>query len=471
MTNTHRPAPHINWIITATSFGFVVVQLDVTIVNLGLPHIGKDLGTEVAGLQWVVDAYTLFFASLLLSAGAVGDRLGARRVFSGGFVLFAIGSLACGLAPNVATLVTARAVQGIGAAALVPPSLALLTHACGDDHKLRAKAIGLWTASASVSIAAGPVVGAFLIQGFGWRSIFLVNLPLTVIGMAMTWRFVAETPRNGHGRHLDLVGQGLAILTLLSITAGIIEIGPSGLGSALVIGLFATGVVAAAAFLMVEARSDSPMLPLQFFRIRTFSAATAAGALVNLSYYGTIFVLSLYLQQAKGYGVIPSGLAFLPLTATFIFVNIAAGVIVSRVGSRIPMVVGFSVCAAGFLWLRMLDADTPFWLMVPGFILIPGGMGTAVPAMTTATLASVGKQWSGTASGVLNTARQAGGTVGVAAFGALVGQHHETIVPGLHQAVTICAGLLVVAATISLFGIRRGDAVKAGDTIRELRAS
>jgi DHA2 family methylenomycin A resistance protein-like MFS transporter len=465
MTKTRKSsgvhaAPNLNWIIAATSFGFMVVQLDVTIVNLGLPHIGKDLHTEISGLQWVADAYTLLFASLLLSAGALGDRLGAKRVFIGGFILFAVASLACGLAPNIATLIAARAVQGIGAAALVPPSLALLTHACGDDRKKRASAIGLWTAASGASIAAGPVVGGFLIQALGWRSIFLVNLPLVALGIVLTLRFVPETPRNGRGRHLDLTGQGLAVLALSSFTAAIIEIGPSGLTGAIVLGLFGLGIVAAAAFLTVEARSSSPMLPLHFFRNRTFSAATAAGTLVNLSYYGVIFVLSLYLQQTKGYGVIPSGLAFLPLTATFILVNVAAGAIVGRVGSRIPMVAGFLICATGFLWLRSLDAQTSYWMMVPGFILIPAGMGTAVPAMTAALLASVEKKWSGTASGVLNTARQAGGTVGVAVFGALVGQHHEAIVAGLRRSVSICAGLLLLAAVISFFGIRHADSVK-----------
>jgi DHA2 family methylenomycin A resistance protein-like MFS transporter len=219
---------------------------------------------------------------------------------------------------------------------------------------------------------------------------------------------------------------------------------------------FGGGLVAFLLFLVVEARSDSPMLPLGFFRIRTFSATVAVGTVVNLSYYGTIFVLSLYLQQARGYSVIAAGLAFLPLTATFILSNITAGALVGRFGSRLPMTGGFLVAAAGYLLLRILDDQTSFWLMVPGFVLIPLGMGTGVPAMTTALLSSVERKFSGTASGVLNTARQAGGAVGVAAFGAMVGRDHEAIVLGLHGAVTISAGLLVLAAVMSLVGVRRG---------------
>ena len=446
----------INWIIAATSFGFVVSQLDVTIVNIALASMATNLHASVSGLQWVVDAYALMFASLLLSAGALGDRLGAKRLYIAGFVLFALASLGCGLAPSAAVLVGARAVQGIGASALVPPSLVLLTHACGDDAKLRARAVGWWTAAGGTSIAAGPVVGGFLIGWLGWRSIFLVNLPRVTIGIALTWRFVVETPRNGYGHHLDLSGQGLAVLGLIGLTGAIIEIGPRGWNDPLVLAAFAVGVIAAILFLIVEARSDSPMLPLSFFRNRIFSATIAVGTAVNLSYYGTIFVLSLYLQQARGYGVIAAGLAFLPLTATFILSNIAAGTLVGRFGSRLPMAGGFLVASGGYLLLRMLDDQTPYWLMVPGFLLIPLGMGTGVPAMTMALLSSVERRFSGTASGVLNTARQAGGAVGVAGFGALAGQNREEIIPGLHGATSISAGLLALAAVMSLAGIRRG---------------
>lgn len=455
MTSPHPPG-RLNWIIAATSFGFVVSQLDVTIVNVALASMGANLQASVSGLQWVVDAYALLFASLLLSAGALGDRLGAKHVYIAGFALFATASLGCGLAPNATVLVAARAVQGIGASMLVPPSLALLAHACGDNAKVRARAIGLWTAAGGISIAAGPVAGGFLIGWFGWRSIFLVNLPLVAIGIALTLRYVPETPRNGRGHHLDLIGQGLAIVALIGLTGAIIEMGPRGLTDGFVLAGFAVGVAAFAAFFAVEARSSSPMLPLYFFRSRTFSTAVAVGTVVNLSYYGTIFVLSLYLQQARGYDVITAGLAFLPLTATFILSNIAAGALVGRFGSRLPMVGGFLLAAGGYLLLRILDSETPYWLMVPGFLLVPLGMGTGVPAMTMALLSSVDRKFSGTASGVLNTARQAGGAVGVAAFGALVGRTHELIVPGLNAAASISGGLLALAALMSLMGIRQG---------------
>jgi DHA2 family methylenomycin A resistance protein-like MFS transporter len=451
MTKTNDA--HINWIIAATSFGFVVSQLDVTIVNVALPSMAENLHASVSGLQWVVDAYALLFASLLLSAGALGDQLGAKRVYIVGFGLFAAASLGCGLAPDAAVLIGARAVQGIGASMLVPPSLALLTHACGDDAKLRARAVGLWTAAGGVSIASGPVAGGFLIGWFGWRSIFLVNLPLVAIGIALTWRYVAET-RNDGGRHLDLPGQGLGILALIGLTGSIIEAGPRGVADPAVLAAFAVGLAAFAAFLAVEAGRRNPMLPLSFFKRRTFSATVAVGTVVNLSYYGTIFVLSLYLQQARGYGVMAAGFAFLPLTATFILSNVVAGHLVGHYGSRLPMTAGFVLAACGYVLLLLLDGQTPFWLMVPGFLLIPLGMGTGVPAMTAACLGSVERKFSGTASGVLNTARQAGGAIGVAGFGALVGRNHETIVPGLHAAVSISAGLLVLAALMSLIGIR-----------------
>jgi len=446
-------ATHINWIIAATSFGFVVSQLDVTIVNVALPKMGESLQASVSGLQWVVDAYALLFASLLLSAGALGDQLGARRIYIGGLIVFAAASLGCGLAPDATVLTGARAVQGAGAAMLVPPSLALLTHACGDDMKLRARAVGLWTAAGGVSIAAGPVAGGLLIGWLGWRSIFLVNLPLVAIGIALTWRYVAET-RNDGGRHLDLPGQGLGVLALIGLTGAIIEAGPRGAGDRLVLASFGVGLAAFILFLVVEARRANPMLPLAFFRNRTFSATVAVGTVVNLSYYGTIFVLSLYLQQARGYGVLAAGLAFLPLTATFILANVTAGHLTGHYGSRLPMAGGFLLASGGYLLLLVLNAQTPFWLMVPGFLLIPLGMGTGVPAMTTACLGSVERKFSGTASGVLNTARQAGCAIGVAAFGALAGGDHAAIIPGLHTAVLISAGLLVLASAMSLVGIK-----------------
>ena len=240
MTTATQDAPGINIsisrIIVATSFAFVVTQLDVTIVNVALPHIASDLAVHVAGLQWVVDAYTLPFAVLMLSAGVLGDRFGSRRAYLIGLAIFALASLACGLAPNAATLIGARAVQGAGAALLIPSSLALLNQAAANDHSLRARSVGLWTAAGSVAIASGPIIGGLLLASMGWRSIFLVNLPLCVIGAALTLRAVPSSAPERTGHQLDLLGQSLAILALTGLTCAVIELRPLGVAHPLVIG-------------------------------------------------------------------------------------------------------------------------------------------------------------------------------------------------------------------------------------------
>ena len=463
MNSPNTPvSPALGRVLATVSIGFVVTQLDVTIVNIALPKIGADLHADVAGLQWVVDAYTLAFAVLMLSAGALGDRLGTRRMYAAGIVLFALASLACGLALDATMLVAARAVQGIGAAAMLPNSLALLNQSYGHDPKLRARAVGLWTAAGAISIAAGPVVGGVLIAAFGWRSIFLVNLPICVAGLLATLLWV---PRSGSARKIaqgvasatttaiprgiDLSGQALAIVALTAFVAAVIEWRPLGLSHPLVAGGFILALLAAGAFIVVESRVAAPMLPLSLFSKRTFNAAVLFGICVNLTYYGMVFVLSLYLQRVRGYTPLQAGLAFLPLTGGFLLSNVASGWVVGRFGVRVPMIAGAITAGLGYGLLHFVDASTPLIGLLLPFLLIPSGMGLAVPAMTTAVLASVEAQRAGTASAVLNTARQAGGAVGVAAFGALAsGAAATQIVAGMQAATAISVGLLVVGGVM-----------------------
>jgi len=459
------------WLLVATSFAFVVVQLDVTIVNVALPQIGAALHAGVAGLQWVVDAYTLSFAALLISAGVIGDRFGSRRVYLAGFVIFTIASIICGFAPAIGILIAARAMQGAGAALLVPTSLAILNHSSEENPALRARMVALWTAAGGVSIAAGPVIGGFLLAGFGWRSIFLVNILLCGIGIYLVLKFVSpdsfkdsledslnsETPESRHteSRHLDLPGQILGVLALAGLVGAIIESGHLGFTHPAVLAGFLLGALATAMFIHVERRSTSPMLPLQFFRLPGFNAAVVFGIIVNLTYYGVIFVLSLYLQQARGYSPLRTGIAFLPLTATFIVSNVITGWLTARVGSRFPMILGALIGMVGYALLLRLGEATSLLSMMASFILIPGGMGLAVPAMTTSILSSVPRERSGTASAILNTARQTGGAIGVAVFGALLGHSRDRIIPGLHISALISTGLLLTAAALAWFGMSR----------------
>ncbi|OXI18433.1 MFS transporter [Burkholderia sp. AU15512] len=443
-------------VVATVSTGFVVTQLDVTIVNIALAHLAGDLRLPVAGLQWVVDAYTLAFAVLMLSGGALGDRFGARRLYIAGLVLFALASLACGAASAPAMLIAARALQGVGAAAMLPNSLALLNDACRHDPHLRARAVGGWTAAGSISIAAGPVVGGVLIAAWGWRGIFLVNLPLCAAGLAAAFAWIparraaAPAAPSRSIRALDLRGQFIAIAMLTALTGAVIEWRPLGFTHPVVAGGFALAALAALAFVAVETRTATPMLPLSLFRHRTFSAAVLFGICVNLTYYGTVFVLALYLQRARGETALQAGLAFLPLTGGFLLSNLASGRVVARHGPRAPMLAGALVAALGYGSLHVIDASTPLAVLLVPFLLIPTGMGFAVPAMTTAVLASVAPERAGIASAVLNTARQAGGAIGVAAFGALAGGGGAAqVVDGLRIETAVSVALLVTAALLA----------------------
>lgn len=445
-------ASAIGRVVLATAFGFVVVQLDVTIVNVALARIGAELGTSVAGLQWVVDAYTLAFAASMLSAGVLGDLLGARRAYLGGLGLFVGASLACGAAPSLSLLIAARALQGLGAALVIPNSLALLNHAAGGDARRRARAVGFWTAAGGVAIATGPVAGGVLQEAFGWRSIFYLNLPLGLIGGLLTWLWVPRRAAANDGRHLDPIGQLWSVLALTGVTAALIEAGPLGLAHPIVWGGFVLTLGASLAFARTEARSAAPMLPPALFRHARFNGAVVFGALVNLTYYGIIFVLSLYLQSVRGYSPLEAGFAYLPLTGTFVASNIASGSLTARLGSRLPMISGALLGAMGFALLGRLGEQSSYGEMLLPFVLIPAGIGFAVPAMTASVLGSVEPSVSGTAMAVLNTARQAGGAVGVALFGALV--HEAGIVSGLHAAAGIAAAALSVASGLAAVVMR-----------------
>src|SRR5471032_1432612 len=447
----HQPSLAV---LLASSFAFIIVQLDVTIVNVALPKMGLELGAEVSTLQWVVDAYTLGFAAFLLSAGVVGEKFGSKRAFLSGFGLFTLASIACAMAPSAMTLNMARAMQGVGAALLLPSSLAILNFTYAHDKKMLAKAIGWWTAAGGVSIAAGPVIGGLLLSTAGWRSIFWVNVPICVAGFALTYYVVPRMASKEPSRHFDLPGQLLSVLALIGFIGAVIEAHALGFSSMVVRGGFVLAFVAGAAFLMVESRVRAPMLPLTLFHSMRFSGAVMFGVLANFTYYGVIFVLSFYLQKVRGYSVFETGLTFLPLTGTAIISNIAGGRLSAFTGLRLLMVVGSLIGSTGYALLGVfgISDHATFLDMLPGLALIPIGMGLAVPAMTTSILSSVERHQAGTASAVLNTARQVGGATGVAIFGAIVAAGSGVeIMGGVQNVMGISAALLLAAAAMAFF--------------------
>lgn len=430
--------------LVATSLGFGVVQLDVSAVNVALRPVAAGLDAGVAGLQWVVNGYTLGFAALILSAGALGDRIGAKRMFIAGFAVFTAASAACGFAPTLGALIAARAVQGVGAAVLVPCSLTLLNHAYPGATE-RGRAVGIWAACASVALSAGPMIGGLLTDALSWRAIFFINAPLGVLGIALTARYAAETPR-ASGRGVDLPGQALAILTLLSVAAATISGGQTGFTAPPVLAGYAVAALAAAAFVRVEARSREPMLPLRLFRSRTFAAMSATGLLINIAFYGLIFLLSLYFQDIRHYSILSTGAAFAPTTAAVFAGNLLAGRLVRTAGSRTVLAGSAALIAASLAGLLIIGPHTGFGLLVGQLVVLGAGLGVVVPTMTSALLGSVEPSRSGVASGTLNTGRQTGSVIGVALFGSLAA---GGLVPGLRLALVISIALALAVAVLA----------------------
>ncbi len=438
--------------LVAMSLGYCVVQLDVTIVNTALNSIGGSLGGGVSELQWIVSSYTIAFAALILTAGALGDRIGAKNVFISGFAIFTIASLGCALAPGTTILIAARAVQGVGAAILVPNSLALLNHEYPDERE-RGRAVGIWAAGASFALTAGPLAGGGLIALVGWRSIFLVNLPIGLAGLWLTWRYADETPRSSN-RELDLPGQAAAIGALGCLAGAIIEAGSFGWNNLWVLAGFAGFAVLAAFFVFQERRARHPMLPVSLFRHRLFSLTSIVGLLVNVAFYGLIFVLSLYFQQVNGLSPFATGLAFLPMMGAVLPVNLLAARAAERFGAPAIIATGAAIAAAGCVALIGIDRGTSYWMIGVQLVAIGGGLGLLVPPLTSTLLGSVEKARSGVAAGVLNSTRQTGSVLGVALFGSLVSQANAFI-RGAREALMISAILLLGAALTIVVGGQR----------------
>jgi MFS transporter, DHA2 family, methylenomycin A resistance protein len=440
--------------LVGMSLGYAIVQLDVTIVNTALTSIGHSLGGGVSELQWVVTAYTIAFAALILTAGALGDRIGAKKIFMAGFAIFTAASLVCALAPSAALLIVARAVQGAGAAILVPNSLALLNHAYPDE-KQRGRAVGIWAAGASLALAAGPLAGGGLIALIGWRSIFLVNLPIGLAGLWLTARYAKETAPSPH-HELDLAGQLATIGALGCLAAAIIEGGASGWSNPWVLAGFAAAATFAALFLLQERRARQPMLPPSLFKRPLFCLMSLVGVLVNVPFYGLIFVLSLYFQEVNGFSPLATGFAFLPMMATVLPANLFAAQAVQRFGAPVVIAAGALIAAAGSIALVGIDPHTSYWALCAQLLAMGFGLGLLVPPLTSTLLGSVEKKRSGVAAGVLNSARQTGSVLGVALFGSLVG-HANAFIHGVQEASVISAVLLAGAAVATITAGRARD--------------
>jgi len=428
--------------LVAAVLGFFVITLDALVVAVALPDIRDDLGGGIAGLQWVIDGYTLLFAALLLFAGSLTDRVGARRAFGTGMAVFVAASAACGLAPNLAVLIVARQVQGTGAALMMPSSLTLIRQAY-PDPAARGRAIAWWTISGSVAAAAGPVSGGALSLA-SWRMIFFINLPVGVVALVLLAR-AARSPRRDVP--VDWTGQLAAMVAMGGLTYGMIEAGADGFGppkTALVV-----AVVALVVFAVAQARGRHPMVPPELVRSRTMLIASGSGFAFLAGLSGTVFVFSLYLQQHRGLSSLDTGLVFLPMTALSAVLGVPTARLTEKFGPRLPIVGGLFLMGVSLTVLATLPASAPVWLLA--LILIPVGCcGPLAMQPTTAVLLEhVPAHHSGVASGVFNTSRQLGAALAIAVFGALLA-NHTNLLPGLRTSLTIAAALAFAAAAANL---------------------
>ncbi|MFL5864401.1 MAG: MFS transporter, partial [Solirubrobacteraceae bacterium] len=374
---------------------FSVVTLDAVVVNVALPAIRDSLGGGVQGLQWIVDGYTLLFAAVLLSAGSLSDRIGARQSIGYGIAVFVLASLACGLAPSLGWLVVARVVQGAAAAVMMPASLALISQGYPDPVR-RGRAIAMWAMGAAVASTSGPVIGGLLTL-VDWRLIFLMNVPLGAVALLLL-RGIAPSPHRP--APFDVVGQLTAVLAMGSLTYGAIETGAFGFGSPHVLVALALAVVAGLAFVVSQARGRHPMVPLQLFHSRTVSVVTVIGFAFMVGYYGLPFLFSLYFQQERGLTSLATGLTFLPMMLVGLVLTGYSARVIERFGSRIPIMCGLSLMAVGLLILGVLPPSAPVWLLSALMVLIGLGGPLVMPPVTGLLLSSVPAHQAGTASGV-----------------------------------------------------------------------
>jgi EmrB/QacA subfamily drug resistance transporter len=426
-----------------------VVGLDNTIVNLALPSIRRDLGSSLSGLQWVIDAYTLVLASLLMLGGSTGDRVGRRRTFQTGLVLFGGGSLLCSLAPTTGWLIAFRAVQAVGGSMLNPVAMSIITNVFTDRAE-RAKAIGVWGSVIGLSMALGPLLGGVLVEAVGWRSVFWINVPVTVAVVLLTARFVPES-RAPRPRRFDPAGQLLMVVLLAGVTFAIIEGPGHGWGSPLIVGSFAAAAAALVGLVVVESRRREPLLDPRFFASVPFSAATLVAVAAFAALAGFLFLNALYLQDVRGYSPLHAGLLTLPMALMTVLLPPLSGRMVATRGSRLPLVLGgVGIAGAGALLLA-LDADTPLLLVVAAYVVFGAGFGMVNAPITNTAVSGMPVAQAGVAAGVASTSRQVGSALGVAVLGSLVtaqlGAAYEGFADAARPAwvVVLGCGLAVVA--------------------------
>jgi EmrB/QacA subfamily drug resistance transporter len=445
------------WVVAAAVLGSGMASLDATVVNIALPVLGRDLQAAFDGLQWTVSAYTLTLASLILLGGSLGDRFGRRRIFVIGTLWFAAASALCALAPSIAILVAARALEGVGGALLTPGSLAMIQ--ASFDEEDRGKAIGAWSGFGGIATAIGPFLGGYLVAGPGWRWVFLINLPVALLVVILAVRHVPESRDPHASSHLDILGAVLGALGLGGVTYGLISAGSGWSASSLL--ALAGGVIALVAFGVNERRSRAPMVPPNIFANPLFTAANIETFVVYAALSGLFFLLVVDLQVVAGFSPLVAGSALLPVTVIMLFLSSRMGAVAARIGPRLPMALGPLIAAVGVLLLLRIGPSASYVVdVLPAVAIFGLGLAVLVAPLTTTVLAAAPAEHAGIASGINNAVARAAGLLAVALLPLLAGisgddyERPDAFASGFRVAVVVCAVLLVAGGILAAFTIR-----------------
>jgi EmrB/QacA subfamily drug resistance transporter len=426
-----------------------IVGLDITVVNVALPSVGRELHAGVSGLQWTVGSYTVVMASLLMLAGSTADRFGRRRTFVIGLTVFSVASLLCSLAPSVGLLVVFRVLQAVGASMMNPVAMSIITNTFTDPRE-RAQAVGVWGAVFGISMALGPIVGGTLVSSLGWRSIFLINIPVGVAAIILTLRFIPES-RAPRPRRFDPVGQALVIVLLAAVTYGIIEAPSRGWTSPAILAVFAASGMALVALLLYEPRRDDPLVDLRFFRSIPFASSIVISVAAFAAFGGFLFLNTLYLQDVRGFSPVQAGLATVPMAVMTVLASPLAGRLVGRIGPRLPLLISGFCLVTACAMLTGIDSATPLAWLFAAYVIFGIGFGFVNAPITNAAVSGMPRAQAGVASAIATTSRQFGQTLGVAVVGALVTAHLGASVradlssasPAAWWTLTACGGVVL----------------------------
>jgi EmrB/QacA subfamily drug resistance transporter len=456
------------WTLMAVSFGLFMIMLDNTVVNVALKTMQSDLHVSQSGLEWVVVAYALTFASLMITGGKLADMFGRRKIFMTGLVIFTLASLACGLSSSLGWLVASRAAQGVGSALMNPATLSIVV--ATFPPKQRGQAIGIWAGVSALALAIGPLIGGVITQHIGWNWIFFINVPIGALALVVAQLVIRESRDTTHEQSIDLPGLVTSIGFLFTLSYALIEGNSHGWASTEILGLFAASVLLLVAFVALESRQRLPMLDLSLFRIGAFTGANLVAMLVSLAMFGVFFFISLYVQNILDYTPTQAGLIFLPMTVLIILIAPVAGKFSDRVGSRWLMGAGMMLLGASLLFYQRVGLHSNFWTLLPSLILGGLGMAMTMSPMTSAAMGAVPVDKAGVGSGVLNSFRQVGGSLGIAVMGAILlsYKHHppytlagkQDYVNGLHSALAVSAAISFGAAIVAVVLVRTRPSVE-----------